>query len=347
MTISASCLRAALSLLLLAAGAAWLPAASAATNCSATSSTLAFGNVSTSTNTDTSTTFTVTCSSSGLTLSLAGRTRVRLCLNIGDGAQGGGNFNPRRMTSTLDALQFQMYTDPARSQIWGSRLVSSIPTPLLLDMEYPVSVLTGIGSGSTTVTIYGRVPGAQTFFAGIYGNAFSGNHTSMDYRFDEPSLLGGSSYPASCTSGGDGGTSVNGAFPITTSARVPASCRAYATTDLDFGSVPGVIDSAIDQTSTIGLTCTGRTSWLIGLNDGQNASGGIRRMRQGTTANYVSYDLYQDVGRTQRWGNGGTDSVLGTGTGAAQTLVVYGRVPPAQAPAAGSYSDVITVTITY
>ncbi len=329
--------------LLLTACAVWMPAAEAATSCSATGTSVAFGTVSTSGTTDVSATFNVTCSTSGL--SLLANTKVRMCLNIGDGSNGGGNFNPRRMLNgTGDALQFQLYTDAARSQIWGSRGNSTVPNPLLSDFDYSVPVLGG--SQTKTITIYGRVP-TQTLVAGSYTNSFSGINTSIDYRYNE-TLSGTASYPASCVSGGIGGSSFSNAFPFTASATVPANCRAYTSTKLDFGNIAGLITGHVDQTSTIGMICTGRTAWNVGLNNGLHASGNIRRMQSGVLANYVNYELYRDSARTNRWGNAlNTDTVQGTGTGTAQTLTVYGRVPAIQTPAAGAYGDTITVTITF
>ncbi|HVR82290.1 MAG TPA: spore coat protein U domain-containing protein [Luteimonas sp.] len=328
--------------LLLAACAVCVPAAQAATTCSATATNVAFGTVSTSGTTDASATFDVTCTTTGL--ALLANTKVRMCLNIGEGSNGGGNFNPRRMLNgSGDSLQFQLYTDAARSQIWGARGNPTIPNPLLSDFDYPVPVLGG--NQTKMITIYGRVP-TQTLVAGSYTNSFSGIHTSIDYRYD--TQLGTVTYPASCISGGSGGNSFSGAFPFTASATVPSDCWVYTTTDLDFGSVAGLLTSNIDQTSTISITCTGRTAWNIGLNNGLHASGNIRRMQFGVViGNYVNYELYRDSPRTSRWGNIlDTDTVPGTGTGTVQTLTVYGRVP-AQTPAAGSYSDTITVTITY
>lgn len=336
-------LRSSLLALLLAAGAIFTPAAKAATNCSATAPSVTFGTVSLTGTTDVSATFQVTCSTFGL--ALLANAKVRMCLNINDGTNGGGNFNPRRMLNgTGDPLQFQLYTDAARSQIWGSRGNPTVPNPRLADFDYSVPVLGG--SQVMTITIYGRVP-TQTFVAGSYTNVFSGTHTSIDYRYDE-ALLGSATYPASCVSGGDGGASVSGAFPFTASATVPSNCRAYTTSNLDFGSVAGLITGDVDQTSTITMTCTGRTAWQVGLDNGLNASGNVRRMRLAATANHVAYELYQEPARTNRWGNTiGTDTVPGTGTGTSQTLTVHGRVPASQAAAAGSYSDTVTVTITY
>jgi spore coat protein U-like protein len=65
-------------------------------------------------------------------------------------------------------------------------------------------------------------------------------------------------------------------------------------------------------------------------------------------ANTVNYTLYSNSGRTTVWGNTvGTDTQAATGNGSAQSYTVYGRVPSQAAPAPGTYSDTITVTVTY
>lgn len=118
-----------------------------------------------------------------------------------------------------------------------------------------------------------------------------------------------------------------------------------APTNLDFGS-QGVLAANVDQTSTITVTCTTSAPYNIGLNGGGSGNVNARVMTAGT--NNVSYQLYQDSGRTTVWGNTvGTDTVSSTGTGSAQPFTVYGRVPPQTTPPAGSYTDTITVTVTY
>ena len=63
----------------------------------------------------------------------------------------------------------------------------------------------------------------------------------------------------------------------------------------------------------------------------------------------IDYNLYQDAGRTQSWGDGGaTGNVLsGTGTGNDEEVVVYGRVPAQTTPVAGTYTDTVQVTIAW
>jgi spore coat protein U-like protein len=68
----------------------------------------------------------------------------------------------------------------------------------------------------------------------------------------------------------------------------------------------------------------------------------------GPSASLLHYHLYSDSGHTVNWGNTvGTDTVSMTGSGVAQTLTVYGQVPAGQFVTPGSYSDTITVTLTY
>lgn len=333
-------LRLSLVALLLAGCGLCMPAAHAATNCSATSTSVVFGTVSTSGMTDVAATFDVTCTTNAV---LFGNTQVRMCLNIGEGSAGGGHVNPRRLLNgTGDALQFQLYIDAARTQIWGSLDNPAIPNPGHLDFDYQVPFLSS-GSQTRQVTIYGRVP-TQTLVAGDYASNFSGIQTSLRYRYNEG--LFGATFPASCVSGGVQGPP--GTFPFTVSARVPMSCHAYETTDLGFGSIPGLINADRDATSTLSLTCTGRTAWNVGLDNGLHASGSTRRMRLPATGNHVVYELYREPSRSSRWGTTiGTDTVPGVGNGSEQYLTVYGRVPAGQAVPAGNYSDTITVTITY
>jgi spore coat protein U domain-containing protein, fimbrial subunit CupE1/2/3/6 len=118
-----------------------------------------------------------------------------------------------------------------------------------------------------------------------------------------------------------------------------------APTALDFGT-QGPLVANIDQTATITVTCTTNAPYNVGLDAGGGASINARRMINGT--NTVGYQLYRDTGRTTVWGNTvGTDTVAGTGNGTAQSLTVYGRVPPQTTPPAATYNDTVNVTVTY
>ena len=84
----------------------------------------------------------------------------------------------------------------------------------------------------------------------------------------------------------------------------------------------------------------------FGLDNGQHATGTTRRL-QGP-GGFVTYELYRNATRTQRWGATlNNDTVAGSGNGGNQALTVYGRVPGQTTPSAGTYNDTITVTVTY
>ena len=128
---------------------------------------------------------------------------------------------------------------------------------------------------------------------------------------------------------------------------ITAQCLVSATI-LDFGT-SGVIAANIDQTSTISVTCTNTTPYNVGLDKGANgASVTTRQMKGGPTNELINYSLWTNAGRTANWGNtAGTDTLAGTGNGAAQAMTVFGRVAPQTTPTPGTYTDTVTVTVTY
>ncbi|HEX5508837.1 MAG TPA: spore coat U domain-containing protein [Pseudolabrys sp.] len=135
---------------------------------------------------------------------------------------------------------------------------------------------------------------------------------------------------------------------FTTQITITASCTILSASLLDFGT-QGVLTANVDQTSTIQVQCTDTTPFNIGLDAGTSAGATVttRKMTSGGGAT-VDYALYSDSGHTTNWGNTvSTDTVSSTGTGAAQSFQVFGRVPPQTTPAPALYTDTVTVTVTY
>jgi len=324
----------------------WLsiaPPARAATTCTASMTDLNFAPTNGGV-VDATATLTVTCSTFGL--SLLADAKVNMCVSIFSGTDGGGTLNPRQMTNSFgDPLQMQLYSDAGRSTIWGARGNATVPNFVTLQFDYPVPVLGG--NQTLNRTLYGRIPAQSGLNAGTYRNRFTAAaDTRIEFRYAE-SIIGPPAMPASCTSGGTGGGTPS-SFPFTVNGSVPNACTLTPkpVPTLGFGSTPGFIAGNIDQTTSIGLVCTGRTPWQIGLNNGLHASGNVRRMANGS-GQFVPYELYRDAGRGQRWGNTlNSDTLAGTGSGSSQSLTVYGRVAP-QTATVGSYSDTITVLVTY
>lgn len=310
----------------------------ATTTCSASLSNISFGAVNPfGANVDVTATLNYSCTIT----SILSSSKVRMCFSIGAGAQGGGNIAPRQMTSGANLLYFNLYKDSGRSLIWGTRSNSYGS----VDVALQLGALIGSATASGSLTVYGRVPtGQTTLIPGSYANAFSGSHTELIYEYNE-FLLGLLGFPASCTSGGNG--SGSGTFAFNALAQVDAQCDPSFTVDnIDFGT-GGLLSTNYDATAIVRPRCTNTTPYQLGLNNGINASGSIRRMKSGA-GNYVSYELYRDSGRSQRWGNTqGSDTVAGTGSGGAQNVTIYGRVAPQATPVAGSYADTVTVTIYY
>jgi len=126
-----------------------------------------------------------------------------------------------------------------------------------------------------------------------------------------------------------------------------ASCTINSASTLNFGS-QGVLIANVDQTSTLQVQCTNTTPYNIGLDAGAGtgATVAVRKMTGG--GNTVNYSLYSDTGRTTVWGNTvGTNTIAAIGNGSSQSYTIYGRVPPQTTPAPATYSDTVTVTVTY
>ncbi|WP_227243438.1 Csu type fimbrial protein [Paraburkholderia caribensis] len=123
-----------------------------------------------------------------------------------------------------------------------------------------------------------------------------------------------------------------------------------AATNLNFGT-SGVIAANIDQTSTLTVTCSNGAPYTVGLDAGSVTGSTVANRLLGGTGTpvpTVAYQLYRDSARSLTWGQtAGTDTAAGTGTGAAQTLTVYGRVAPQNTPAAGTYTSTVTATVTF
>ena len=129
------------------------------------------------------------------------------------------------------------------------------------------------------------------------------------------------------------------------SATVEAACSISAAA-LSFGTYTG---ATINATTTITATCTNTTPYSVGLNPGTSAGASVTtRKMTGPGSSTVAYALYSDPGHTLNWGQTvGVDTVSATGNGNPQSLTVYGQTAAGQLSTPGSYSDTITVTVTY
>lgn len=135
-------------------------------------------------------------------------------------------------------------------------------------------------------------------------------------------------------------------FQVT--ATVANSCR-IAASPIAFGAYDPLGGAAADANGAVTVTCTLNSLWWVGLDLGQSAgagSAGARAMSAG--GSFLGYDLYRDAARTQAWGNTQAAGAGGTGSGAAQPVTVFGRIPASQTGVpAGSYADTVTATVNF
>lgn len=130
-------------------------------------------------------------------------------------------------------------------------------------------------------------------------------------------------------------------------ATVIGACNVSAT-NLAFGNYDTLAATDTDATSTVTVQCALLTSYDIELGPGTGAGATTTSRKMTKGADTLIYSLYQDVARLLVWGNTSpTDTVSGTGTGLADDHTVYGRVPAGQNVNTGSYTDTVTVTVTF
>jgi len=137
-------------------------------------------------------------------------------------------------------------------------------------------------------------------------------------------------------------------LPSTARAQL-ASCS-VSTLAVSFGVIDPAQAAATDATGTVTVTCTGLS--LIPYDVALSAGGGAYAQRtMSSGASTLNYNLYTSPTYNTVWGDGsgGTSRVSGSITLLVNPGVhpVYARVPGNQNVAPGTYTDSITVTVTY
>ncbi|HEX4739654.1 MAG TPA: spore coat U domain-containing protein [Allosphingosinicella sp.] len=129
-----------------------------------------------------------------------------------------------------------------------------------------------------------------------------------------------------------------------------SSTCTLSTSPVAFGTMNAVSGSSVDAAGSITVTCTNGTSWSAAADAGSGSGATLATRKLVSGGNLLNYALYTDSARTNVWGDGssGNSTLSGTGSGSAQNVTVYGRIAAGQTGApAGSYSDTVSVTVTY
>jgi spore coat protein U-like protein len=287
--------------------------------------TMAFGNYDASTGSPVDTTGTISFNCTGM----AKNSSYNFCISLESGTYFSGST--RQLGSGTSRLNYGLYSDSARSSNWGSYRTGFGGSGVTVNK--PTGSSTAL---NFTVTVYGRIFASQTSApAGTYTSSFT---NSPYVTWDEAPPAGSPCLSSTKT--------LQTSFSA--SATVVPTCQVSAA-NLNFGSV-GLLTSAVDATTSVSVTCPSGTAYTVGLSagNGSGATVAARKMTKSPTTNTVTYSLYRNAARSQVWGTTiGTDTQSGTGTGSAQSLTVYGRVPSQTTPPPGIYSDTIVVTVTY
>lgn len=119
---------------------------------------------------------------------------------------------------------------------------------------------------------------------------------------------------------------------------------------IDFGNVT-TLSSNVDVTTSDGagniiLTCTPGIPASIALDAGLNSSSTTARLLKSGT-NTLSYQLFQDPARTVAWGTGSSAYNFTTLPVSSQTTIYARLNSQTSFPAAGTYTDTVTATISW
>ena len=126
------------------------------------------------------------------------------------------------------------------------------------------------------------------------------------------------------------------------------------TPNISFGSAPVVAGfGTVNQ--NVSVSCTKGSTYTVGLDDGQNVSGGRRRMKSSAN-NYLAYDIFKSAGAV-RWGSvssarrasSDADVNPGAGTGTGSQVFNYNaKVYTDQAtPPAATYTDSVILDVQF
>lgn len=118
--------------------------------------------------------------------------------------------------------------------------------------------------------------------------------------------------------------------------------------NLNFGSASALSSSALTAAlsgTTVTLQCTPGVSLNMAIDGGQN-NNGARNLKRSGGPQLLSYQLFSDAGFSQALGIGQAVAVSYSDPTAIK-LPVYARTQPSGVLAAGSYTDVLQVTLSW
>lgn len=217
---------------------------------------------------------------------------------------------------------------------------TTYPIPLNQQFDYAatplISLLGLLGGAPVTLPLYIRTATGSNLAAGTYTDRLT-IHWSWDY-------CQGIGLFGICI-GRDTGS---GQVQVDVTITVTNACQVSSAPAIAFGPAPTVAAFPVIN-SNVAIVCTRDLSaYTVGVSNGQNPSGGRRRMASG--ANRMQYDIYKGATSTI-WGSVGAARVSNTATGDGNTSELFpyrAQIYTDQSnPPVGTYTDSVVVDITF
>lgn len=134
------------------------------------------------------------------------------------------------------------------------------------------------------------------------------------------------------------------------------SCTAGPNTAVAFGNYNPISATPVTATGVVSVTCNAlvifTASYVISMNAGN--SGTLPNRFMLLSAVHLNYNLYTTAADTTVWGDGtaGTGTISDSYTAVTigpvtRTYTVFGLLPALQTVGVGTYTDTVTVTVTY
>jgi spore coat protein U-like protein len=119
-----------------------------------------------------------------------------------------------------------------------------------------------------------------------------------------------------------------------------------STTAVNFGSYNVYATSNPGTQGQVTVSCTPLTTYTIALNGGLYGNISQRKMHSTTNSETMLYNLYTDASLSSLWGDGTSNGTTVTSS-EATPVTVYAAIPPLQDVSVGTYTDNVSVTVSF
>ncbi len=134
-------------------------------------------------------------------------------------------------------------------------------------------------------------------------------------------------------------------------ARADIRCSIENVTPVSFSAYDVFRTVPLDAQGSVTYACRGVGQRTVTIDLSSGSSGGFNPRSMTSTGNTLPYNLFLDAACTTIWGDGGGGSArygpLSPPNNTSVVVPIYGRVPPEQNVAPGSYADSVTLTLNF